>query len=170
MEEKSQHEYLMDANNRIYEQLTYAETKHAVLIGLLGASVFAIIGIVIDLSGANLKWLQILLGCVAALMFLPLIVSIVSFFPNRRTLEKSKNLYFYGDVGKYKNSDTYLNDVNSAQDLDNHLARQNIVVSKIITKKHDKFVLALHLCLASIFPLHYIGTLIITIIKIKSNK
>ena len=55
-------DYLKDVNDRIYEQLSYAEAKHAVLIGFIGAAIFALIGIIIDIgtNSLNLLWLQIL--------------------------------------------------------------------------------------------------------------
>lgn len=155
--------YLKDINNRIYEQLSYAEAKHAVLIGFIGAAIFALIGIIIDIgaSSLNLLWLQIWIGVIVGLLILPLGVSFSSFYPNlnKKGTDKSNNLYFYGDISKYKSVQLYLDEIANCSNIEHQLASQNIQVSSIITKKHFKFILALNLCLASVFPLHYIGTI-----------
>ena len=175
-EEIEVHEHLKEANDRIYEQLSYAETKHAVLLGFVGAAIFAIAGIIIELRNSNLLWLQILLGATAFSLVFPLIISLISFFPNRSKLnqERKANLYFYEDIRKFKNAEEYLNKINDSLDLDKQLAEQNITVSTIVSKKHNKFKIALQLCIASIFPPYYLVLIIMAINllidKIKSCK
>lgn len=166
MNNEELHNHLKDANDRIYEQLSYAEAKHAVLIGFVGAAIFSIIGIIIDLKDENLLWLQIWLGVIAATLLAPLIISFLSFYPNTKTLKVNrKNLFFYGDIAKYKNSGSYLSDINKCGDLNTHIAEQNILVSSIVMKKHSMFSIALKLCAASIFPLYYLVILVQCIIK-----
>ena len=166
MEKERRDNYLKDANDRIYEQLSYAEAKHAVLIGFVGAAIFSIIGIIIDLKDSNLLWLQIWLGIIASTLLAPLIVSFLSFYPNTKTLKANrKNLYFYGDIAKYKNAELYLKDIHKAEDLNTHIAEQNIMVSSIVIKKHNKFSFALKLCAASIFPPYYLVILVQFIFK-----
>lgn len=169
MENEELTEYLESMNERIYEQLSYAETKHAVLVGFVGAAIFSIIGIIIDLHESNLLWLQIWLGVISAKLLASLILSLISFYPNRNTLNKKKNLYFYGDLANYKDAHSYLNDVQDTSQLNEQLAEQNIMISSIIVKKHQKFTWALHLCLASILTIHYIGIVIILIKKKKKG-
>lgn len=131
----------------------------------LGAAVFSLIGIIISLKDINLIWLQIWLGVIAALLLIPFIVSITALYPNRKTLKNEEgNLYFYGDISKFARADTYISKVENDANLTVHLANQNIQVSKIVTKKHDKFSLVLHLCLASLFPIHYIGIIVLLIL------
>ena len=166
MEKEGRDNYLKDANDRIYEQLSYAEAKHAVLIGFVGAAIFSIIGIIIDLKDSNLLWLQIWLGIIVSTLLVPLIVSFLSFYPNTKILKANrKNLYFYGDIAKYKNAESYLKDIHKAEDLNTHIAEQNIIVSSIIMKKHRKFSIALKLCAASIFPPYYLVILVQFIFK-----
>lgn len=162
--------YLKEANDRIYEQLSYAEAKHAVLIGFVGAAIFSIVGIIIDLKDANLLWLQIWLGVIAATQLAPLIISFLSVYPNTKTLKDNrKNLYFYGDIAKYKNSGSYLSDINKCGDLNTHIAEQNIIVSSIVIKKNKRFSIALKLCAASIFPPYYLVILVQCIIEKAKN-
>lgn len=166
-------DYLKDVNDRIYEQLSYAEAKHAVLIGFIGAAIFALIGIIIDIgtNSLNLLWLQIWIGVIVGLLILPLGVSLSSFSPNTKKKDtgKGNNLYFYGDISKYKSVELYLDEIINCSDIERHLASQNMQVSLIITKKHSKFILALNLCFASFFPLHYIGTVILMIKHQRQN-
>lgn len=164
-EELELHEYLKEANDRIYEQLSYAETKHAVLLGFIGAAIFAIVSIIIDLKDSNLLWLQILLGTMAFSMIIPLIISLSSFYPNLKKL-RDNNLYFYGDIGKFKSAEEYIGKFNESSDLDEQLAEQNITVSSIVFSKHKKFKIALQFCIASIFLPYYIGLIIILILKL----
>lgn len=171
MDKEELEEYLKDANDRIYEQLSYAEAKHAVLIGFLGAAIFSLIGIIIDLKEFNLMWLQVWIGVVAVLLLAPFVVSITALYPNRKTLKKkTRNLYFYGDISKFTDDNDYLTKVKDDADLSVNLANQNIQVSKIVTKKHDKFSLALNLCLASLFPIHYIGIIVLLILWHKQKR
>lgn len=149
--------YLKYTNDRIYEQLTYAETKHAVLIGFVGATIFAIVGVIFEIKGCNLTWLKICLGVIAGFLLVPLFISFSSFFPNTNGLKKDKrNIYFYGDIAKYNDTETYLSEIANCQDPEKHLAAQNIQVSAIIMKKHKKFKLSLYCCIASIIPVFYI--------------
>lgn len=160
------HNHLKETNERIYEQLSYAEAKHAVLIGFVGAAIFSIIGIIIDLSESGPVWLQIWLGVIDATLLAPLIISFLSFYPKTKTLKANiKNLFFYGDIAKYKDAELYLNDITKSANLNIQIAEQNIIVSSIVMKKHNKFSIALKLCAASIFPPYYLVILFQFIIK-----
>lgn len=169
MTDEELHNHLKEVNDRIYEQLSYAETKHAVLIGFTGAAVFALIGIIIDISEYDLLWLQIVLGVMSFSMLISLVFSLSSFIPNRSKMRPS-NLYFYGDIEKLPNAENYISNINNDNDLNFQLAEQNITVSKIISKKHDKFKIALNLCVASIVLPYYIMLLIKSLLFLINNK
>lgn len=171
VEKEERDNYLKETNDRIYEQLSYAEAKHAVLIGFVGAAIFSIIGIVIDLRDTGPLWLQIWLGVIAATLLAPLIISFLSFYPNTKALKADrKNLYFYGDIAKYGDAEVYLSDIGKNEELNTHLAEQNIKVSSIVMNKHKKFTIALKLCAASIFPPYYLVIFVQFIIKIAKEK
>lgn len=151
-------EQLKEMNGLIYNQLSYAETKHAVLIGLVGAAIFAIVGIMVDINNPCSQLIigiQIGLGYVALSLTIALIISLFSFFP-KLSKQRYINLYFYGDIAKYTDAQKYVNDVDESVDLSNQLAEQNIVVSQIIMAKHKKFKIALNITIASLIPPYYI--------------
>ena len=163
--------YLKDANDRIYEQLTYAEAKHAVIIGLLGGAIFAIIGIIIDICNCNLMWLQIILGVMAFSMLIAIIVSLSSFYPDRKKIKKAEesNLFFYRDIAQISDGEKYIQQLGQA-DINKHLAEQNIKVSQIIEQKHKKFKIVLNLLLASILLPYYIVLLAMLVVQIIKKK
>ncbi len=163
--------YLKDANDRIYEQLTYAEAKHAVVIGLLGAAIFAIIGIIIDIFDSNLMWLQILLGIMAFSMLIAIIVSLSSFYPDRKKIKNAEksNLFFYSDIAQISDGEKYIQQLGQA-DINKHLAEQNIKVAQIIEQKHRKFRIVLNLLLASILLPYYIALIVKLIVQIIRKK
>ena len=134
MDDNDLKEHLKTMNDRIYEQLSYAEAKNAVLIGFIGAAIFSIVGIIIELNSTNLLWLQIWLGVIAGSLLLPFILSLTSFYPNMHRLNEHRecNLFFYGDIAKFKDSDAYVEDINNSNSLNEQLAEQNIMVSNIV--------------------------------------
>lgn len=168
-DEQNLKQYLKDLNERVYEQLTYAEAKNAVLIGLLGAAIFSLVGIIIDLKESNLLWLQIYLGVISSGLIIPLLISLFSFYPNTKHLNGNKNLYFYGDVAKFLDAESYLNDIKKIEDLESQIAEQNIAVSKIVMKKHKMFSIALKLTVICIFPPYLIILIIKAIISLFIN-
>ena len=171
LEKEERNNYLKEVNDRIYEQLSYAEAKHAVLIGFIGAAIFSIISIIIDVQAVELLWLRIWLGVIAATLLAPLIISFLAVYPKTKTLKADKkNLYFYGDIAKYKNAESYLSDINKSDNLNIHIAEQNVLVSSIVVKKHNMFSIALKLCVASIFPPFYLVILAQAIIKKAKGK
>ena len=151
-------EQLKEMNGLIYNQLSYAETKHAVLIGLVGAAIFAIVGIMVDINNPCSQLIigiQIGLGYVALSLTIALIISLFSFFP-KLNKQREINLYFYGDIAKYTDAQKYVNDVDESVDLSEQLAEQNIVVAQIIMAKHKKFKIALKITIASLIPPYYL--------------
>ena len=73
-------DYLKNINDRIYEQLAYAETKNGIMIGLLTAILGVIAGVFI--AGIQLCcWLEIYFWLILATFTIALIVCIFSFFP-----------------------------------------------------------------------------------------
>lgn len=172
MSEEEIRNQLQLTNERIYEQLTYAETKNAVLVGLLGAAIFGITSVIIDLNETDLLWLKIILGISIGSMLIALCVSLSSFFPIQQTqnLKRDKNLFFYGDIAKFKSGDDYILEAKRAKDIELQLAEQNLLVSTIVCKKHRKFIVALQFTFASIFLPYYLYLLYNTLSKLFRKK
>lgn len=171
MSEEEIRNQLQLTNERIYEQLTYAETKNAVLAGLLGAVIFGITSVIIDLN-EDLLWLKIILGISIGSMLIALCVSLSSFFPIQQTqnLKRDKNLFFYGDIAKFKSGDDYILEAKRAKDIELQLAEQNILVSTIVCKKYRKFIVALQFTFSSIFLPYYLYLLYNTLSKLFRKK
>ena len=168
-------EQLKEMNEIIYNQLSYAETKHAVLIGLVGAAIFAIVGIIVDINNPCsqlIVGIQIGLGYVALSLTVALLISLFSFSPKLKKLRET-NLYFYGDIAKYNDARKYIGDVDGSVDLEEQLGEQNIVVSQIILSKHKKFKIALNITIASLLPPYYLVWAIMAIcnrVRLKRGK
>ena len=160
-------EYLQFMNEKIYSQLSYAEAKHAVLSGLVGAALFALIGVIIDIGGLGVCWLQIILGIMALSMVATLTVSISSFYPFNKTLNINRkyNLFYYGDIAKIRNGAEYREIIDKTEDEDDQLSEQNILISQIIMRKHKMFVIALNLLFASIFLPYYLVLIVFLIMR-----
>ena len=155
MDKETKEKHLASCNDRIYEQLTFAETKNAILSGLLGAAIFGFINLIIDLYTPDLLWLIIILGISTLSMIIALIISLSSFIPIVSALGTEKNLYFYGDVAKFNKGKEYIDALEKAENLDEQLAEQNIKVSQIICRKHKKFSIALDFTIAALLPFYY---------------
>ena len=154
-------EQIKEMNEIIYNQLSYAETKHAVLVGLVGAAIFAIVSIIVDINDPSSRviiGIQIGLGYVAFSLTVALLLSLFSFLPklNKQSKTRAINLYFYGDIANYIDAQKYVNDVDESVDLSQQLAEQNIVISQIIMAKHKKFKIALNITIASLIPPYYL--------------
>lgn len=162
-------------NDRIYEQLSYAEAKNAVLVGLVGAALFSIIGIIVDINNPCSRLIigiQIALGCVALQFAIALLISLFSFLPNlskQYPIRKTNN-YFYGDIAAYSDAKQYVADMENSEDLEEQLAEQNIIVSRIILAKHAKFKIALNITIASLIPPYYLAWAIMAICRKVSRK
>lgn len=168
-------EQLSEMNEIIYSQLSYAETKNAVLIGLVGAAIFSIVGIIVDINNPCSKLIigiQIALGCIALQFTIALLISLFSFLPNlsKQSAVRRINKYFYGDIGTYKDAKQYVSDVKNSADLEEQLAEQNIIISKIIMAKHTKFKIALNITIASLIPPYYFVWAIMAICRKVSRK
>ena len=155
MDKDTKEKYLNSCNDRIYEQLTFAETKNAILSGLLGAAIFGFINLLIDLYSPELLWLVIVLGVSTLSMIIALIISLSSFIPIVSALGGERNLYFYGDIAKFNKGKEYLETLEQADNLEVQLAEQNIKVSQIICRKHRKFSIALDFTIAALLPFYY---------------
>lgn len=163
-------EQLSEANDIIYSQLSYAEAKNAVLIGLVGAAIFSIVGIIVDINDPCSKLIigiQIALGCIALQFTVALLISLFSFLPNlgKQSAVRKNNQYFYGDIATYKDAKQYVSEVDDSGDLEEQLAEQNIIVSKIIMAKYAKFKIALNITIASLIPPYYLVWAIMAICR-----
>lgn len=168
-------EQLSEMNEIIYNQLSYAETKNAVLVGLVGAALFSVVGIIVDINDPCSKLIigiQIALGCIALQFAIALLISLFSFLPNisKQSAVRKINNYFYGDIATYKDVQQYVSDVKNSADLEEQLAEQNIIVSKIILAKHAKFKIALNITIASLIPPYYLVWVIMATYRKVSRK
>jgi hypothetical protein len=147
-----QKDYLIFMNERIYEQLIYAETKNSLFAGILGAAIWALFSISI-----NCLLLEIYIYIIAFSFCISLMIIVFSFYPITRTLHEKKNLFFGGDISKIENGQIYLNDISDVNDhLLEQLAEQNIMVSKIVLRKHKYFSLSMKIFVFGILPFLYI--------------
>lgn len=106
-------------------------------------------------------------------MVATLIVSLASFYPFNKTLNPNRkyNLFFYGDIAKICNGAEYIEKIDDIEDGSVQLAEQNILISKIIMRKHNMFVIALNLLFASIFLPYYLVLIVFLIMhQIKKLK
>ena len=165
MSKETKEKLLIDCNNRIYEQLTFAETKNAILSGLLGAAIIGFIILFIDLYSQDFLCFTVILAISIFSMIIALIISLSSFIPIVSTLKEKKNLYFYGDIAKFDNGKDYISALEKAENLEEQLAEQNIKVSQIICRKHKRFSIALDFTIAALIPFYYIYMIIKAINK-----
>lgn len=170
MNEDNKLEYLKSMNERVYEQLSYAETKNGILLGLLTA----IIGVLVSTLVGDIDipcGLKIYLAILTATFSISLISCLLSFFPNLKVLKNSPNpnLYFYGDLAKFDTTDAYDDNIEKTQDRIMHLEAQNIHVSKIIMRKHRFFTIAIHCIFAGLVLPLYLGFIIWSYIEKHKN-
>lgn len=171
MKIKDRIDYLRTINDRIYEQLAYAETKNGIMIGLLTAILGVIAGVLI--AGIQLCcWLKIYFWLILSTFTIALIVCIFSFFPVLRTLNNipKPNLFFYGDLAELNSVEEYEHQIAGCTDIAPHIEAQNIQVSKIIIRKHKCFKISLHFVMAGILLPIYLIYLIVRIVKTKKAK
>ena len=165
MDDKERFLHLKSVNDRIYEQLSYAESKNAILTGLVGAAIFALVNLAIKIDCSEYLWAVIICGLMILSLITSLCIAVSSFIPNlnKNNPAREKNLFFYGDISKFESSKDYLNCVKICDDLEEQIAEQNIAVSKIIGNKHKKFVLALKFSFAGVLLPYYLFWLFITV-------
>lgn len=153
-------EYLMRMNERVYEQLSYAETKNGILLGLLAAIIGVMVGVLVG-DARILYGLKIYLVILTVCFSVSLISCLLSFFPNCKVLKNSPNpnIYFYGSLAKFETANEYNENIRKMHEHeeDLHLEAQNIQVSRIIVRKHKYFTVAIHFIFASLVLPIYIG-------------
>lgn len=144
--------YLKEVNDRIYEQLSFAEAKNGVLVGMLGAVIIALLDLA--LSEKTNKVISTIIYIYDSVFLLALLISLFSFFPCTNTLDNKENLFFWGDIAKFQNAKEYLAAFEQNRELlEQHLAIQNIQVSRIIQRKNNLFSLALKLIAIAFCPI-----------------
>ena len=129
--------------------------------------IFGILAFVFNENVPN--WLQIYLSVVSGILLIGLIVCVISFIPNTKTLLGKKNMFFWGDIAKIRNKEDYIKDVQNLELLYDDLAEQNIHVARLVKKKNLFFSISVNILLMAIFPLHIVGGIIL-IIKLLKNK
>lgn len=161
-------EELHKMNDIIYGQLTFAETKNGVLIGLLGAGIVSLL--IWSFDCGTPCWLSITLWCISAILMVGLLLSLASFIPSTKTLRPvKKNNFFWGDIAKYGSSEDYLQSFSDEQSMIDDLAQQNIQVSRIIARKNRLFCWAIYVTLVGL-PLGLIVVLIRFILRLVKKK
>lgn len=160
MDNEKKYNYYKEANDRIYEQLNFAEAKNGVLVGLYTAIIFGLINLFFECLPC---WGKIILSISLGFMAIGMIICILSFIPNVKTLKNERNLFFWGDIAKLSDFNEYDSLINKEEILLESLAKQNIHVAKIVAKKNKIFSISINYLFAGIFPLHIIGAIIITI-------
>ena len=166
MDNEKKYSYYKEANDRIYEQLTFAEAKNGILIGLYTAIIFGLINLFFECLPC---WSKIILSISLVLMAVGLFICLLSFVPNVKTHKNERNLFFWGDIAKLRDFNEYDDLIDKEEILLENLAKQNIHVAKIVAKKNKIFSISINYLFAGIFPLHIIGAIIITI-KTITNK
>ena len=114
-------------------------------------------------------WGKIILSISLGFMAIGMIICLLSFIPNVKTLKNESNLFFWGDIAKLSDFNEYDNLINKEEILLENLAKQNIHVAKIVAKKNKIFSISINYLFAGIFPLHIIGAIIITIKLLKKK-
>lgn len=160
MNNEQKYDYYKEVNNRIYEQLTFAEAKNGVLVGLYAAIIFGLINLFFECLPC---WGKIILSISLGFMAIGMIICILSFIPNVKTLKNERNLFFWGSIAKLNDFNEYDSLINKEEILLENLAKQNIYVAKIVAKKNMLFSISINFFFAGIFPLHIVGTVIIAI-------
>ncbi len=159
-------EELHKMNDIVYGQLTFAEAKNGVLVGLLGAGIVSLL--IWSFDCGTPCWLSITLWCISTILMISLLLSLASFIPNTRTLHQGKkNDFFWGDIARYSNSEDYLQSFSDKQAMIEDLAQQNIQVSRIIARKNKLFRAAVY-CVLIILPFGIFITIVHIFMKLHS--
>ncbi len=169
MDIEQKNENLKNMLDRVYEQLSYAETKNGVLLGVFGAIAAILAGFIV----ADIPcWLMIFLGITAIVFLAGMLICIWSFFPNTKVLDGSPrpNFYSWIDMANFKNTKDFLDNIEDTENFDEHILAQCIQVSRIIRRKHHFFVNALYILVAGIFPPFWIFFAVKTIKKCVRKK
>lgn len=152
MDKNDRNEYLTKVNERIYEQLNFAETKNGIFSGILGAAIWGVFSAI----DTGCLYLDIYLYIMGVSFSIALIFLLFTFYPNRKTLNGKGNLYFWGYIAQKSNARSYISEVEKDYDLlDEQLAEQNIQVSRIISRKHKIFTISIKFTIAGVLPLFY---------------
>lgn len=166
MDREKKYNYYKESNDRIYEQLTFAEAKNGILVGLYTAIIFGLINLFFECLPC---WCEIILSISLGFMVIGMIICLISFIPNVKTLKNERNLFFWGDIAKLNDFNEYDSLISKEEILLENLAKQNIHVAKLVAKKNKIFSISINYLFAGIFPLHIISAIIITI-KLSKNK
>lgn len=139
--------------------LKYAEAKHTVLIGLIGAALFGIHNYADRFCSWKLIFQIWLLIC-GILFMISGLISLISFMPILYPLKsKSKkpnrelNLIYYKDIASTEpNEYLSLLDISNQDKISKSLVEQIIINSRIAVHKFRLFSVSLWLVLIGIFP------------------
>jgi len=154
--------------------LKFAEAKHAVLIGFLGAGLWGILNLVEYPCSWNI-FFKIYLIWSVSMFVISSIISLISFFPilyplRRTKVSNKKNLnpIYFKDLASMEPKEL-INQMNlnnyASGNINLKLAEQIIINSRIALYKHKLFIVAMWFILLGLIPPITILTLIFLKIK-----
>lgn len=129
MEDK-EFEFLISNFTNQMDQLKFAELKHGVLITLNGLILSTFAKVFID---QNIYYVIPL-----AFVFLGIIFSMCSFFPNLKKMGNGDNIFFFGDLAKI-DFERFNTLINKKDEIKNSLINEVLFISKIINIKYNWF-------------------------------
>jgi hypothetical protein len=139
--------------------IIYAEAKHTVLIGLIGAGLFGIHNYADGFCSWKLIF-QIWIVLCGILFAISCLISLISFLPilyplkNKRKKPQSElNLIYFKDIATTEPSE-YLSllDISNRDKLSISIAEQIIINSRIAVHKFNLFSVSLWFVLIGVFP------------------
>lgn len=160
-------------NDRIFEQLSFADNKlnfilvsaTMLLSGAIAGVISLIVGINWDLSWW--KWVILAYLCWMIILFAASVIfCLEGIKPNLNKLDATgkRNIYFYGDIGKFDGAESYLKAIEK-NSLEDDLALENIEVSRIVCNKHVNEQYGASLLISGICPIFIYRTIQLAISK-----
>jgi len=158
MNNKDKLDYLRYMSGRIYDQVSFSEAKHGLLVAADTALIASAIGVAssIEITEKSPNWelplIWFVAGWITLLAFISLIISIKAIIPSMKNNGETKpNLYFHKDVAEMDTSKTYdacIDENNEIEDIEN----ENIAVAKIIKAKNASCKRSALIMIDAIFP------------------
>jgi hypothetical protein len=151
MEDETMKYSVQDVNDRLYDQIVYAETKNAIFVGLFGAAIFAVISLDPDGQVIFEFWKWYFLGVLA----IGLGVTLLSFMPQtgKTNSNQPSNPYFWKDIMAFVSVAEYRKAIDQSQtSIESLLMEQNLYLAAIVNRKHVFFKSTLAILFGGIFP------------------
>lgn len=150
---------LKDIFDNTNSWLRYAEAKHTVLIGLIGAGLFGIHNYLDGFYSWKLIFQIWTILCVV-LFVISCLVSLLSFIPILYPLDKKSNksnkelnLIYFKDIASIEpNEYLSLLDISNQDKMSKSLVEQIVINSRIAEHKFNLFSISLCLVITGVFP------------------